>query len=77
MVADALQRGWLPGERSWLAYAWIAPYFGRALSALTLVPVNLIAAIAVLALATRATILAQPGARLALPWLGRGAARTA
>ncbi len=77
VVADALQRGWLPGERSWLAYAWIAPYFGRALSALTLVPVNLIAAIAVLALATRATILAQPGARLALPWLGRGAARTA
>jgi hypothetical protein len=55
-VADMRPRGTLPWEATWLAYAWIAPLFGRAVSEHTLVPVNLIAAIAVLALATRRAI---------------------
>lgn len=53
MAADIAKRGALRWEATWLAYAWTAPLCGRALSALTHVPVNLIAAIAVLALATR------------------------
>ena len=57
MAADMARRGTLHGEASWLAYAWIAPLFGRALSEMTHVPVNLIAAIAVLALASRRAIL--------------------
>ncbi len=56
LTADMLKRGALPGEASWLAYAWIAPLFGRAVSEYTLIPVNLIAAIAVLALAGRRAI---------------------
>lgn len=57
MAADMRKRGALAWEPTWLAYAWIAPLFGRSLSELTHVPVNLIAAIAVLALATRRAIL--------------------
>jgi hypothetical protein len=57
MAADMAKRGALRLEASWLAYAWIAPLFGRAVSEMTHVPVNLIAAIAVLALATRRAVL--------------------
>ena len=53
LAADIAKRGALPWEATGLAYAWFIPVCGRALSALTFVPVNLIAAIAVLALATR------------------------
>lgn len=53
MAADMARRGAIGGEASWLAYAWIAPLVGRTVSQMTHVPVNLIAAIAVLALATR------------------------
>lgn len=57
LAADMKQRGALAWEPTWLAYAWLAPLFGRSLSELTHVPVNLIAAIAVLALAVRRTVL--------------------
>ncbi|MEJ7926530.1 glycosyltransferase family 87 protein [Sphingobium sp. AN641] len=57
LAADMKRRGPLRWEPTWLAYAWLAPLFGRSLSELTHVPVNLIAAIAVLALAVRRTIL--------------------
>ena len=57
MMADMTKRGPLRWEPTWLAYAWIAPLFGRAVSEMTLIPVDLIAAIAVLALATRRAIL--------------------
>lgn len=53
MAADMAKRGALRWEATWLAYAWMAPLFGRSLSALTHIPVNLIAAVAVLALAAR------------------------
>ncbi|SER94996.1 glycosyltransferase family 87 protein [Sphingobium sp. YR768] len=42
-VADALKRGWLPGERCWLAYAWVVPGVGRALSEWSAIPFDLIA----------------------------------
>lgn len=57
LYADMRARGALTGEPGWLAYAWIAPLFGRSLSDLTHVPINLIAAIAVLTLASRRAIL--------------------
>lgn len=57
MMADMAKRGPLRWEPTWLAYAWMAPLFGRAVSEMTLIPVDLIAAIAVLALATRRAIL--------------------
>lgn len=53
LAADMARRGPLPWERSWLAYAWMAPLFGRAISENTHFPVNLVAAIVVLALAMR------------------------
>ncbi|WP_336972628.1 glycosyltransferase family 87 protein [Sphingobium aromaticiconvertens] len=56
LVADMRARGALTWEPTWLAYAWMAPLFGRAVSAMTLVPVNLIAAVAVLALAGRRAV---------------------
>lgn len=55
--ADIARRGAMRWEPTWLAYAWIAPLFGRALSELAHVPVNLIAAIAILALSLRRAVL--------------------
>lgn len=65
MAADMRKRGALSWEPTWLAYAWIAPLFGRALSEWTHVPVNLIAAIAVLALALRRAAVLNDAFR---PW---------
>lgn len=56
LAADMKSRGALAWEPTWLAYAWIAPLFGRSLSELTHIPVNLIATIAILALAMRRAI---------------------
>lgn len=57
LAADMKRRGTLAWDPTWLAYAWLAPLFGRSLSELTHVPINLIAAIAVLALAVRRAVL--------------------
>ncbi len=57
MVADMRKRGTLRWEPTWLAYAWFAPLFGRSLSEYTHIPINLIAAMAILGLATRRAIL--------------------
>lgn len=67
VAADMGKRGVLGWERSWLAYAWMAPLFGRAVSEWTHVPVNLIAAIAVLALAMRRAILLDGALAYGLP----------
>jgi hypothetical protein len=67
VAADMGKRGVLGWERSWLAYAWMAPLFGRAVSEWTHVPVNLIAAIAVLALAMRRAILLDGALAYSLP----------
>ncbi len=53
LFADMQARGVLRWEPSWLAFAWLAPLFGRAASQWAHLPVNLIAAIALLALAAR------------------------
>lgn len=71
MAADMLKRGVLPWEPGWLAYAWLAPLFGRSLAALTYVPVNLIAAIAVLALALRRAALLDGAAGSVRSWPSR------
>lgn len=55
--ADMARRGALRWEATCLAYAWVAPLFGRTLSDLTHVPVNLIAAIGVLTLVARRAVL--------------------
>ena len=57
---DAVRHGWLTWEKSLLGLAWIAPLVARNLAALTLVPVGLITAIIVLALAIRRTLTASP-----------------
>ncbi|MCI4589602.1 DUF2029 domain-containing protein [Sphingobium sp. BYY-5] len=53
LAADMAKRGTLRWEPTWLAYAWIAPLYGRTVSEWTHFPVNLVAAIALLALAAR------------------------
>ena len=53
LFADMQARGVTRWEPSWLAFAWLAPLFGRAASQWAHLPVNLIAAIALLALAAR------------------------
>ena len=53
LFADMQARGVLRWEPSWLAFAWLAPLFGRAASQWAHLPVNLLAAIALLALAAR------------------------
>ncbi|MFP5435357.1 MAG: hypothetical protein ACLGIM_19915, partial [Alphaproteobacteria bacterium] len=68
VTADILERSTLRWEPTWLAYAWLAPLFGRTVSDLTLIPVNLIAAIAILAITARRA--AQFDA-LTLPWAAR------
>jgi hypothetical protein len=56
LVADGRARGFLRWEASLLAFAWAAPMFARNLTALTGVPIALIAAIAVFTLALRRAI---------------------
>ncbi|QGP78615.1 glycosyltransferase family 87 protein [Sphingobium sp. CAP-1] len=65
-VADALKRGWLPGERCWLVYVWFIPGFGRALSDYSAIPFNLIATLGFMALVVRRLATARLAAR-ALP----------
>ncbi|WHO37682.1 glycosyltransferase family 87 protein [Sphingobium sp. AP49] len=57
LVADMRRRGVLRWEKSWLAYAWLAPLCGRAVAQFTYVPIDLIGALALLALAMRRTCL--------------------
>ncbi|MET0370999.1 MAG: glycosyltransferase family 87 protein [Sphingobium sp.] len=57
LYADMRRRGALPFEPSWLAFAWMAPLFGRTVSAGTHIPINLIAAVAVLYLAGRRAVI--------------------
>ena len=57
---DADRHGWLTWEKTLLGLVWIAPLVARNLAALTLVPVGLMTAIIVLALAFRRTLTASP-----------------
>lgn len=69
LVADMAKRGALPYEPTWLAYAWIAPLFGRSLSGIAHIPINLIAAVAILYLAARRAALFD--AAFAIPMPGK------
>ncbi len=60
---DAVRHGWLTWEKSLLGLVWIAPLVARNLAALTLVPLGLMSAIIVLALAVRRTLTASPSRR--------------
>lgn len=53
LVADGRARGWLRWEKSLLAFAYLAPLFGRQIMAATHLPIGLAAILAVFALALR------------------------
>jgi hypothetical protein len=55
-VADMRRRGSLRWEPTILAFAWFAPLFGRSVADLTTIPLNLIAVMAMLALAVRRVV---------------------
>ena len=57
---DAERHGWLPWEKSALAFVWIAPLVARNIAALTLVPLGLSTALLVLVLAVRRHLRASP-----------------
>ena len=57
---DAVRHGWLPWEKTLLGLVWIAPLVARNLAALSLVPVGLMTAIIILALAVRRALRASP-----------------
>jgi hypothetical protein len=56
LVADGLERGFLPWEKSLLALAWLAPLAARPLAEATLFPLGQLAILTVLALAVRRTV---------------------
>ena len=53
LVADARERGWLTWDKSLLAIAYLVPLAGRQLAALTLVPLDWLAVVAVFGIAMR------------------------
>ena len=57
---DAEAHRWLPWERTLLAFAWIVPWIARSLAELTLVPIGLMSALAVLGIALNRGIRASP-----------------
>jgi hypothetical protein len=56
LVADGIERGFLPWEKSLLAIAWIAPLIARPLAEVSFVPLGQFAVVAVLALALRRSL---------------------
>ncbi len=65
LVADGLERGFLPWEKSLLALVWLAPLAARPLAEATFFPLGQLAIVAVLALAMRRTLV--PDGRPFLP----------
>ena len=60
---DAERHGWLGWEKTALALVWLAPLVARNIAALTSVPLGLLTAILVLALAVRRQLRASPSRR--------------
>jgi hypothetical protein len=56
LVADGLERGFLPWEKSLLALVWLAPLAARPLAEATLFPLGQLAILTVLALAVRRSV---------------------
>lgn len=59
LVADAMERGFLPWEKSLLALIWIAPLVSRPLAQLTLIPLGQASIVIILALAVRRSLSSQ------------------
>ena len=57
---DGEEHGWRPWEKSLLALGWIAPLFARQVAEATLVPLGLMAALALLGVAANRTLRASP-----------------
>jgi hypothetical protein len=64
LVADGLERGFLPWEKSLLALVWIAPLLARPLAEATLLPLGQVTIVAVLALAMRRSLALDGGSLL-------------
>lgn len=62
LAADALERGWLPWEKSLLALVWVAPLVSRTLAEAALIPLGQVSIVILLALALRRTLAAGGGA---------------
>lgn len=62
LVADGLERGFLPWEKSLLALAWLAPLVARPLAEATLFPLGQASIVILLALAVRRSLAAGPRA---------------
>ncbi|HTU10699.1 MAG TPA: glycosyltransferase family 87 protein [Allosphingosinicella sp.] len=67
LVADGLERGFLPWEKSLLALVWISPLLSRSLAELALVPLGQAASVIVLALAVRRGLAPAGRTRAARP----------
>jgi hypothetical protein len=63
LVADGLERGFLPWEKSLLALVWVAPLVSRSLAEAILIPLGQASIVILLALAVRRG-LAGSGERL-------------
>ncbi len=57
---DGEATGWLPWEKTLLAFVWVAPLFGRSVAAATQFPLGLAASVTILALAVRRGLRASP-----------------
>jgi hypothetical protein len=71
LVADARERGWLTHEKSVLALAYVTPLFGRQFAALTLIPVDWIAIVAIFAVTVRRAWVLDVAAKLHSPHMLR------
>lgn len=60
---DGEEHGWESWEKSLLSLVWIAPLFARALAEATLIPLGLMTALTVLAIAVRRGLRASPSRR--------------
>ena len=56
LVADGLERGFLPWEKSLLALVWISPLVGRTLAEAASLPLGQLGIVVLLALAVRRTL---------------------
>ncbi len=56
LAADAVERGWLPWEKSLLALVWVAPMVSRTLAEAALIPLGQASIVILLALAVRRTL---------------------
>jgi hypothetical protein len=68
LVADGIERGFLPWEKSLLALVWIAPLVSRSVAELALVPLGQASIVILLGLAVRRAL---ADGRQALPFRAR------